>query len=290
METDIQIRVIKDAPTCKVCNNDKGNLTIHFPTYKFVSGTFHAPEWYSHEKYYCRQCGLLWATYFDDLDHKAYGQKYREANYDEHRRPTEDRMIAAPKLLRLIVEKAGDGRFLDYGVGYNSPYIYELRGRDIDLWGCDISTGINYSRYVKRIPVDDLPQGSFHGLYSLDVAEHLIDIIGEYQRQKDLLCDGGLILHSTYWLHEMWRTEDLFPALPALINPWHISICSDITMSYIANRVGLEYLGAIKLPTDTGCGYLLRKPGRLPSNILNRLIALSRIDKHLKYVEKAYRP
>jgi hypothetical protein len=197
-------------------------------------------------------------------------------------------MKAAPMLLRLLIEMTGNGRFLDYGVGYNSPYIYELRSRGIDLWGCDISSGINYSRYVRRMPVEELPRGTFCGLYSLDVAEHLVDIVGEYHRQKDLLCDGGVILHSTYWLHEMWHPGEPFPPIPALINPWHISICSEATMRYIAEKVGLEYLGTIELPTDTGCGYLLKKPGKISVNVLRRMMALWRIDRHMRYVTKAY--
>lgn len=246
----------------RLCGSWEGSKTIRFRHFKFVTSSFTAPEWPAHEKYYCPQCNYLWSSWLDNLTLEEYGRKYLEANFDYQRRPAEERMRAAPNLLRDLIRLTGGNRFLDYGVGYNVPYIYEIRGRDIDLWGCDISAGVPYSRYIRQIPGETLPVGTFDGIYSLDVAEHLSDVIGDYLRMKDLLKPGGYILHSTYWLHELWKPGEPFPENPMLHNPWHVSICSERTMCVIASKTGLEFVQSLPVKTDTQCAYLLRKPGK----------------------------
>ena len=250
-------------PPCKLCGQRDGSLRIHFPPFLFKFGDFEAPPWWEHEKYYCPHCRFLWSDWLDDKSLADYGKEYVKGNYDHHRRPTEVRMLAAPHLLLSVLKKTAGKRFIDYGVGYNTPYIYELRGRGIDLWGCDISSAVAYSRFVRHLPEGNLPEGTFDGIYSLDVAEHLSDIEGDYNRMKHLLRPGGVILHSTLWLHKLWDGKPPFPRIPNLWNPWHVSLCSDRTMEVVAQKTGLDYLGAVDLKVDTKQGYLFRKPGNL---------------------------
>lgn len=287
------IRVTDKTKPCKLCECEQGTKTIIFPQYQYVSGDFVAPVWPEHEKYYCPNCEYLWSSRFDDMTLAQYGHEYVQANFESQRRPAEERMKAAPRLLRKLVQLSHGARYLDYGVGYNVPYIYELRGRGVDVWGCDISARVPYSRFVMQLPQEMPPVGSFDGIYSLDVAEHLSDIVGDYTTMYKLLKPGGYMLHSTYWLHELWSPDKPFPDEPSLRNPWHVSICSEKTMRVIAEKTGLVFVGSIPVDTDTGCAYLLRKPGRtsfaeLITAPLRKSSQMKRIDEHVRYVKTCY--
>ena len=98
---------------------------------------------------------------------------------------------------------------------------------------------------------------------------------------KKLLKPGGYILHSTYWLHDIWNPENGLPSNPMLRNPWHISICSEKTMQIIAAKTGLEFIKCMKVKTDTRQAYLLKKPGGTNPpffiQVLNKLHSLKRI-------------
>jgi len=289
----MDVDVINGGKQCKLCGSDSGALTINFPPYELRSGDFVAPAWSEHTKYYCPHCNFLWADIFDNLSLAEYGERYVHANFDHHRVPSEDRMKSAPLLLREIAKLTVGSRFLDYGVGYNVPYIYELRGRGLDVWGCDISARVPYSRFIRHLPDNDLPSGTFDGLYSIDVAEHLSDIINDYLTMKDLLRPGGYLLHNTYWLHSMWSPEMGPPIHPVLRNPWHVSLCSEKSMKVIAERVGLVFIKSIKINVGPGTAYLLQKPGKIisPSFFAGRFrlkSTLARIDEHLDYVRKWY--
>ena len=231
----------------------------------------------------------------DSKSLEEYGKAYVKANYDHQRKPS-PRMLAAPHLLLRLLLWTGGKRFLDYGVGYNTPYIYDLRGRGIDVWGCDISATVPYSRFIRYVPSNDLPEGTFDGIYSVDVAEHFSDIKEDYTRMKHLLRPGGIMLHCTYWLHRHWNGTLPFPRKHFLWNPWHLSLCSSRTMEVIAEQVGLEYLGTIRLPVDTRQGYILRKPPDLGwTRLLARWLepnfwsSLRELNAHMKYASRAYR-
>ena len=286
----------RPGPPCKLCGSGGGgSLRIHFPPFKFISGDFEAPLWWEHEKYYCPFCQFLWSDWLGSRSLEEYGKEYVRANYDHQRRPTEPRMLAAPHLLYRLLVWTGGTRFLDYGVGYNVPYIYELRGRGLDIWGCDISAAVPYSRFIRHVPANDLPEGTFDGIYSLDVAEHLADIVADYLRMKRLLRSGGIMLHSTLWLHRLWDGNPPFPRNPNLWSPWHMSLCSERTIQVIAEQTGLEYIGTIYLPTDTRQGYILRKPGKLtPVKRIARWCQprfwwyLWQLKVHMRYVRQCY--
>jgi SAM-dependent methyltransferase len=295
MDTVTTVTPNVQGPPCKLCGHLEGSLKIHIPAFTFVSGDFAAPPWQEHDKYYCPSCQFLWSPWLDNKTQEEYGREYVRANYDHQRRPTESRMVAAPHLIQRLLVRTRGTRFLDYGVGYNTPYIYELRARGIDVWGCDISATVPYSRFIRYLPANDLPKGTYDGIYSLDVAEHLADIITDYERMKNLLRPGGMILHSTLWLHNLWDGKSTFPQNPMLWNPWHVSICSSRTMQVIAERTGLEYLGTLRLPTDTGQGYILSKPGQV--DFLRQTFSwfrprfwsdYCRIKCHYRYVGRTY--
>jgi len=268
---------------------------VHYPTFVFRSGSFTAPEWPKHEKYYCPHCEFLWSDHLDKYSLAEYGEQYVQANFESHRKPAEERMIAAPNLLAKLIRLTSGARFIDYGVGYNVPYVYELRGRGIDLWGCDISARVPYSRFIRYLPDNDLPMGTFDGLYSIDVAEHLSNLMLDYNTMKDLLKPGGYILHNTYWLHSLWKPGKSLPTNPMLRNPWHVSLCSERTMMVIAEMTGLEFVNSVHVKVGPGTAYLFRKPGRLPRWRLNHLWtifskhpSISLIEEHMKYVRKFY--
>lgn len=289
----MEVTVNDGGKPCKLCGVGEGSLTINYPAYELQSGDFTAPKWQAHSKYYCPHCDFLWSDMFDALSLAEYGEQYVKANYDKHRIPAEERMKGAPLLLRELVTLTSGSRFLDYGVGYNVPYIYELRGRGIDLWGCDISARVPYSRFVKYLPENDMPYGTFDGLYSIDVAEHLSDVINDYIKMKDLLKPGGYILHSTYWLHSMWKPDVGLPIHPVLRNPWHVSLCSEKTMRVIAEKTGLIYVKSLQIKVGPGTAYLLKKPGKASDRnfivkYIERKTNIERISEHMKYVRNSY--
>ncbi len=290
----MEIHIEKTGKPCKLCKREDGGLTIHYPHFLYKVGDFVAPDWSAHVKYYCPHCVFLWTDIFDALTLSEYGERYVEANFDRHRRPAEARMKAAPLLLKEVIKLSGGARFLDYGVGYNVPYIYELRGRGIDLWGCDISTKVPYSRFIRQLPTESLPEGTFDGLYSLDVAEHLADVVNDYLTMGRLLKAGGYILHSTYMLHKMWEPSKGLPDHPMLRNPWHISLCSEKAMHVIAEKAGLQFIKSLRVNTDTGFAYLLKKPGtkKISCSLVDRFKAtklISLLNAHLQYVESCYK-
>lgn len=289
----MEVTVVEGGKQCKLCGLNDGALTIYYPPFELHSGGFVAPKWFEHSKYYCAHCAFLWSDIFDQLSLAEYGERYVDANFDSHRIPAEERMKGAPYLLRELVRLTGGSRFIDYGVGYNVPYIYELRGRGIDLWGCDISSRVPYSRFIKYLPDNDLPLETFDGLYSIDVAEHLSDIINDYIGMKNLLKPGGYILQNTYWLHSMWSPDAGAPTHPVLRNPWHVSLCSESAMRVIAEKTGLVFIKSLNVNVGPGTAYLLQKPfnPKVKRSWMDRLkfkSILSRIDDHLNYVKQWY--
>ncbi len=248
--------------TCKLCGQREGIWLIHYPQFVFRSGAFEAPPWFAHDKYYCPHCHFLWADVFDKLSQAEYGQKYTENNYDHQRRPTESRMAFAPQLLAELIRRTGGTRFLDYGCGYNYSYIYELRSRGFDLWGCDISAAVPYSRFVRQLPHEPYPEGFFDGLYSIDVMEHLANFEGDFRTMAAMLRPGGLILHNTISLDQYWNGEGDPPRDPMVWAPWHCSVFSERSAAVLAARLGLEFCGKLATQSDTGLAFLFRKPGR----------------------------
>jgi len=254
---------------CKLCGNGEGIWEIHYPEYIFRSGDFEAPPWFAHSKYYCPSCHFLWTDVFRDMDLVAYGEKYVENNYDHQRRPTESRMAQAPSLLEKLVRLTGGSRFLDYGCGYNSTYIYELRSRGFDVWGCDISAAVNYSRFVLHLPFENFPEGFFDGIYSMDVMEHFSQFEGDFENMLRILKPGGYVLHNTISLDQYWKDDKEPPDDPMVWAPWHCSVFSRRSAAVLADRVRLGFEGVIPTQSDTGLAFLFRKPGSAPITRFN---------------------
>ena len=250
--------ISKSGPECKLCGNRKGTIIIHFPPFQFMSGDFKAVPWFEHEKYYCPYCDFIWTDWLDKLSLEEYGAEYIKANTDDQRKPAETRMAYGFLLLKKIIYRYGGKRFLDYGVGYNSPYIYELRGRGIDLWGCDISHEIRYSKFVKQLPFEELPENTFDGIYSTSVVEHLANFEADFECMKKLLKTGGIIVHAWY-LYPYWDGKSDFPRDAMVWDPWHVSILSDNSAKILANKLNLTYLGLKKV--EGGKVFVFKKPG-----------------------------
>jgi SAM-dependent methyltransferase len=256
---------------------------IHYPTFVYRSGTFEAPPWFAHDKYYCPACHFLWADVFDNLSLAEYGVKYTENNYEHQRKPVESRMAFAPRLLAQLIWRTGGRRFLDYGCGYNYSYIYELRSRGIDLWGCDISAAVPYSRFVRRLPADGYPDEWFNGLYSIDVMEHVADFFNDFRAMTRLLRPGGFLLHNTISLDAYWKGDDQPPDDPMVWAPWHCSVFSNRSAGLLAEKMGLKFCGAVHPHSDTGLAFLFQKPGPPNWGRLNVMSVAYRLFKLLKY-------
>ena len=256
--------ISRNAPyKCKICGGSNGIIQTHYPPMIFRSGDFEAPPWFAHEKFYCPHCRFMWTDVFDKLDAEAYGCKYLENNYDHQRRPTESRMAFAPSLLRTLINLNAGRRFLDYGCGYNHTYIYELRSRGFDLWGCDISPAINYSRYITQIPFDRFPDDFFDAVYSIDVMEHFADPVNDFSDIARMVKPGGYLLFNTISLDSYIKGEFQPPDDPMVWAPWHCSIFSTDSAERLAELSGLDFKGAMRTNSDTGLAFLFRKPGPL---------------------------
>lgn len=278
-----EIRSRDVGKTCKLCGNGAGVWKIHYPTFVYRSGTFEAPPWFAHDKYYCPACHFLWTDVFDELSLTEYGVKYTENNYDHQRRPVESRMAFAPRLLARLILKTGGRRFLDYGCGYNYSYIYELRSRGIDLWGCDISAAVPYSRFVRRLPKDGYPDDWFDGIYSIDVMEHVADFFNDFRNMTRFLRPGGYLLHNTISLDAYWKGDGEPPDDPMVWAPWHCSVFSSRSAGVLAEKSGLELCGPVHTRTDTGLAFLFRKPGPMNWKRANGVSTAYRLLKLLKY-------
>jgi SAM-dependent methyltransferase len=284
--------VSKDAyAKCRLCGNLVGIWEIHYPETIFRSGDFEAPPWFAHSKYYCPACHFLWTDVFKEMDLVEYGKKYVENNYDHQRRPTESRMAYAPHLIAKLLSLTGGSRFLDYGCGYNYTYIYELRSRGLDLWGCDISAAVNYSRYILKLPFENFPDAFFDGIFSMDVMEHLSDFENDFKNMVRILRPGGYMLHNTISLDQFWKEKDSPPEDPMVWAPWHCSVFSTQSAGIIAEKLGLFFEGAISTKSDTELAFLFRKPG--PSlkekfNILGKAIRRWKLVKYRVYFYNSY--
>lgn len=284
--------ISRKGPPCKLCGNKKDIRIIHFPPFQFSSGNFKAVPWFEHKKYHCPKCQFIWADWLEGLTLENYGKKYAKANTDEQRRPTESRMIQGFLILRKIIHNWGGKRFLDYGVGYNFPYIYELRGKGIDLLGCDISNALVYSKFIKQLPFEKLPEKSFDGVYSTSVFEHLADFEKDLEYMKKLLVPGGIMIHA--WdMYPDWEGHSDFPRDPMVWDPWHVSIFSDTSARVLAYKLNLIYLGTKKVGYGGGKAFIFKKPG---INIKNKLRWISplhwcyiiRLFKHQLYLRRYY--
>jgi SAM-dependent methyltransferase len=276
---------------CDLCDNAEGIWKIHYPEYTYRVGDFEAPPWFAHDKYYCPSCHFLWADVFKDMDLVEYGEKYVENNYDHQRRPTESRMQFAPLLISKLVRLTGGNRFLDYGCGYNYTYVYELRSRGIDLWGCDISAAVNYSRYIRRLPFESFPDDFFDGIFSIDVMEHISDFENDFREMARFLKPGCYMLHNTIALDRYWRDDDVVPDDPMVWAPWHCSVFSERSGRVLAEKVGLGFEGIIPVRSDTGIAFLFRKPGPTPArrfNLLGKAWKLWRLMTYMPYFRKNY--
>jgi SAM-dependent methyltransferase len=268
---------------CKLCGNIQGNWQIHYPLFVFKSGDFEAPPWFAHEKYYCPRCHFLWADCFDHLSLAEYGKKYTENNYEHQRRPTEARMLFAPRLLATLVRLTGGRRFLDYGCGYNYPYIFELRSRGFDLWGCDISAAVPYSRHIRRLPDESYPDAWFDGLFSIDVMEHIADFDADFRKMARMLRPGGFMLHNTISLDGYWKGGEEPPDDPMTWAPWHCSVFSSRSAAVLARNVGLEFCGPMQTRSDTGLAFVFRKHGPTSVRRLNYVSVGLRLLKLWRY-------
>ena len=250
-----------DSPAvpCPICNDEK-TRSVHFPAHpQPFPGSV---PWEAHDKCYCRTCGNLWAERFKDLSLAQYGREYVKANTDAQRVPNE-RMSASPRLLDKLLAWTDGRRFLDCGIGYNTPYVEQMRALGIDLWGCDISTAVPYDQHIVRLPDDlaKLGEESFDAVFSQDVVEHFADPVCDYSRLRSLIRPGGLVLSSTPVLEKIW--DGCEPVSPHiwLWSPWHASICSSRSMAMLAAKAGLEFVATVPVPTETRWAFLLRKPG-----------------------------
>lgn len=276
---------------CKLCGQANGIWRIHYPLFIFRSGAFEAPPWFAHDKYYCPSCHFLWTDVFDALSQAEYGTKYTENNYEHQRKPTESRMAFAPELLALLLQRTGGTRFLDYGCGYNYSYIYELRSRGFDLWGCDISAAVPYSRFVHRLPQDPYPESFFDGLYSIDVMEHLADFDGDFRNMVRMLRPGGFLLHNTISLDQYWNGQGEPPRDPMVWAPWHCSVFSEQSATVLGRRLDLEFCGPLATPSDTGLAFLFRKPGPARGGILTAVNTMRRrwkLRAYQRYYAQSY--
>ena len=283
MQPRPEVRTRTADKKCKLCGNSADIWAIHYPHYVFRSGNFEAPPWFAHDKYYCPTCHFLWAEVFDNLSLAEYGVKYTENNYDHQRRPVEPRMAFAPLLLAYLIWRTGGSRFLDYGCGYNYSYIYELRSRGIDLWGCDISAAVPYSRYVRRLPDEGYPPAWFDAIYSIDVMEHVAEFFADFATMARIVRPGGLILHNTISLDRYWKGDGQPPDDPMVWAPWHCSVFSEKSATLLAEKSGLEFCGTVRTHSDTGLAFLFRKPGPLHWRRLNVASMGLRLLKLLKY-------
>jgi SAM-dependent methyltransferase len=220
---------------------------------------------------------------FDNLSLAEYGLKYTENNYDHQRRPVEPRMAFAPLLLAYLIWRTGGSRFLDYGCGYNYSYIYELRSRGFDLWGCDISAAVPYSRYVRRLPAEEYPTAWFDAIYSIDVMEHVAEFFADFATMARIVRPGGLVLHNTISLDRYWKGDGQPPDDPMVWAPWHCSVFSNRSVALLAEKSGLEFCGTVRTHSDTGLAFLFRKPGQWAWRRLNVPSMGLRLLKLLKY-------
>jgi len=246
------------APLCPLCEDPKTRL-VHFPANPEPFPG--CPPWPAHDKFHCEACHYLWSECLSELDLTAYAHEYVQANSDIQRVPNE-RMADSPKLLDLLLAWTDGRRFLEWGIGYNTPYVEEVRSLGIDLWACDISAAVPYGGHVVRLPQESerLTTALFDGIFSQDVVEHFNDPVGDYRRSRAMLRPGGLLLSSTPVLEHLWNGCEPVPDHIWLWSPWHTSLCSSRSMELLAAQAGLEYVATISVPTVTGWAFVLRRP------------------------------
>jgi hypothetical protein len=188
-------------------------------------------------KWFCVECEHLWGRL------GLVQNVQRAEELFDYGRPS--RWVDAEKrILRGLIAFSGacSGRYLDFGVGGNGDALEEVARSEpegIDLYGCDLLNVSNHPRVFLTYK-DESKVGTFDGIGSSEVVEHLDDTIGSWtyfnRLLKPMAAGGGVMLHSfpsNVSLH-------LFDTMVVIGS--HVCIFSEKSLRRVCERTGFEWL------------------------------------------------
>jgi predicted Zn-ribbon and HTH transcriptional regulator len=208
---------------CPICHNDQCRTV----TYYFEQNRI--------EKALCPECHHL----FSFLNLPENIPRARELfDYDAASLHSANELL----LIKLLIKCSGkaSGRFLDFGVGGNRAVLQSARSSVSDnyqIWGCDLIHREDTSQYFITYQ-DDAMLGSFDGICSSEVMEHLDNTIEAWTYMNRLLRPvnggGGVMLHS-FPSNVTLHLQDTM-----IIIGSHICLFSDKSLRLLCEKTGFQ--------------------------------------------------
>ena len=215
-----------------------------------------------HEKYCCTRCRNIFATWLQ-RDVAEVGEIYSgignadsEAHIENERKQLQKEMMrrCAALFASDANERKAPIRILDFGCGPNFRAAFELQQEyeGAELFCCDINPALPYDKDRFFLFTGEFPKemdGSFDGISSVDVFEHLNFPIEDMKRFNRLLRMGGVMIHFTPL---QWQMR--FP-YGHYETAFHTNFPSKKSLRILCDKTGFQFLGA-KVPAP-GVWYIV---------------------------------
>jgi len=237
--------------TCPVCLSTKSKILSYGPTSAVSGPSIKYPEIsVGHNKYRCLNCSNLFATwlqrYLSEVGEIYSGIDNGESEvYVENSRKEvqKEMMRICSAQIRKLYRNRPVLRILDFGCGPNYKAAVEMNEEDnrLDCYSCDINpalpyNGTNFFKYPDTVPEE--MRGSFDGICSVDVFEHLNLPLEDMRGFNRLLKNGGIMVHFTplqwyFRIHHGGHDATAF----------HTNFPSRKSLKILCDKTGFKFIG-----------------------------------------------
>jgi SAM-dependent methyltransferase len=131
-------------------------------------------------------------------------------------------------------------RLLDFGCGHG-VIVRELRKEGVEIIGVDPFSPTSHPSILRTsLPEAHIPAGTFDGIFTIEVMEHIPNVLETFVELRRILRPGGVLLVQTRRLEdpEYVRERDHWFYLQE--PQTHVSIYSVTAMRRIAERAGFR--------------------------------------------------
>ncbi len=234
---------------CPICGHDVAKV-FHFGPDRGVTGPSRSyPEVsVGHDKYGCVNCGNIFATWLNrDLDEvgKIYGgidSIVSEVNAENDRKAYQKHMLQICSEYIFSEKNApARARLLDFGCGPNFMGSVELEreNKRLEVYATDINPTLpfNGEKFFRLTAFPQSLMGTFDGIASVDVFEHLNTPVEDFNKFNRMLKLNGYMVHYApiqWWMRfPSWQYETSF----------HTNFPSKKAVRILAAKTGFRFVG-----------------------------------------------